>query len=53
MDDDGYEPAIPLGAVIRAGAVSEVTESRKSAVVPGDLVGKARWEDHTITDGRG
>ncbi len=54
MAMDTYVPAIPLGAVMRAVAVSQVVNSRKSGLAPGDLVqGMAGWEDYTITDGRG
>jgi NADPH-dependent curcumin reductase len=54
MAMDTYVPAIPLGAVMRALAVSQVVESRKEGFVSGDLVqGMAAWEDYTISDGRG
>jgi NADPH-dependent curcumin reductase len=54
MSMDTYVPAIPLGAVMRAAAVSQVVESKKSGFAPGDLVqGMAGWEDYTITDGQG
>jgi NADPH-dependent curcumin reductase len=54
MSMDTYVPAIPLGAVMRAAAVSQVVESKKSGFVRGDLVqGMAGWEDYTITDGEG
>jgi NADPH-dependent curcumin reductase len=54
MSMDTYVPAIPLGGVMRAAAVSRVVESKKSGFAPGDLVqGMAGWEDYTITDGQG
>jgi NADPH-dependent curcumin reductase CurA len=54
MSMDTYVPAIPLGRVMRAAAVSQVVESKKSGFAPGDLVqGMAGWEDYTITDGQG
>jgi NADPH-dependent curcumin reductase len=54
MAMDTYVPAIPLGAVMRALAVSQVIASRKEGLRPGDLVqGMAGWEDYTISDGRG
>jgi NADPH-dependent curcumin reductase len=54
MAMDTYVPAIPVGAVMRALAVGQVMESRKSGFSPGDLVqGMAGWEDYTISDGGG
>ncbi|HJU11259.1 MAG TPA: NADP-dependent oxidoreductase [Candidatus Binataceae bacterium] len=54
MAMDTYVPAIPLGNVMRAVAVSEVLESRKSGFASGDLVqGMAGWEDYTVSDGQG
>src|SRR5713101_4866980 len=54
MAMDTYVPAIPVGAVMRAFAVSQVVNSRKSGLAPGDLVqGMAGCEDSTITDGHG
>jgi NADPH-dependent curcumin reductase len=54
MSMDTYVPAIPLGAAMRAVAVSQIVESKKSGFAPGDLVqGMAGWEDHTVTDGQG
>ena len=54
MSMDTYVPAVPLGAVMRAVAVSQVVNSRKSGLTAGDLVqGMAGWEDYTISDGRG
>jgi NADPH-dependent curcumin reductase CurA len=54
MSMDTYVPAIPIGAAMRAAAVSQVVESKKSGFAPGDLVqGMAGWEDYTVTDGQG
>ncbi|MBV8361446.1 MAG: NADP-dependent oxidoreductase [Deltaproteobacteria bacterium] len=54
MSIDTYVPAIPLGAAMRAVAVSQVVESKKGGFAPGDLVqGIAGWEDYTVTDGQG
>jgi len=54
MAMDTYVPAIPLGNVMRAVAVSQVVESKKNGFESGDLVqGMAGWEDYTISDGRG
>ncbi len=54
MSRDTYVPAVPLGQVMRAGAVAQVVESRLEGFAPGDLVqGVFGWEDYTRTDGRG
>lgn len=54
MSMDTYMPAIPLGQVMRAGAVGQVVESRKPGFAKGDLVeGIFGWEDLTVTDGDG
>jgi len=51
---DTYVPAIPLGAAMRAVAISQVVESRNIGFAPGDLVqGMAGWEDYSISDGKG
>jgi NADPH-dependent curcumin reductase CurA len=54
MSMDTYVPAIPLSAVMRAAAVSQVAESKKDGFAPGDLVqGMAGWKDYTVDDGEG
>ena len=54
MSMDTYVPAIRLGAVMRAAAVSQVMESKKDGFARGDLVqGMAGWEDYTVSDGEG
>ncbi len=54
MSMDTYMPAIPLGQVMRAGAVGQVVESKKSGFAKGDLVqGLFGWEDYTATTGEG
>jgi NADPH-dependent curcumin reductase CurA len=54
MAMDTYIPAVPLGATMRAFAVSQVEESRNSAFRSSDLVqGMIGWEDYTVNDGRG
>src|SRR6516162_6545280 len=54
MAMDTYVPAIPLGAAMRAVAISQVVESRNIGFAPGDLVqGMAGWEDYSISDGKG
>jgi hypothetical protein len=51
---DTYIPAIPLGQVMRAGAVGQIVESRRPGFARGDLVsGLFGWEDYTVTDGQG
>jgi len=54
MSMDTYIPAIPLGEVMRAGAIGQVVESKKPDLAKGDLVqGLFGWEDYTLTDGQG
>ncbi len=54
MSMDTYIPAIPLGQVMRAGAIGQVVESRRSDFAKGDLVqGMFGWEDYTVSDGGG
>jgi NADPH-dependent curcumin reductase CurA len=54
MSMDTYMPAIPLGQVMRAGAVGQVVESKKPGFAKGDLVqGLFGWEDYTATTGEG
>ncbi|MDO8434489.1 MAG: NADP-dependent oxidoreductase [Candidatus Binatus sp.] len=54
MSMDTYMPAIPLGETMKAGAVGQVVESKKSGFAKGDLVqGLFGWEDYTISAGGG
>ncbi len=54
MSHDTYTPAIPIGSVMRAGAIGQVVESRHPGFIVGDLVqGVFGWEDYSVTDGRG
>ena len=54
MTMDTYVPKIPLGEVMRAGAVAEVVESRMPGFEPGDLVtGGFGWQDFALADGKG
>lgn len=54
MSYQTYVPAIPLGSVMRAGAVGQVVESRHPGFRAGDMVqGVFGWEDYSVTDGRG
>jgi NADPH-dependent curcumin reductase CurA len=51
---DTYVPKIPLGEVMRAGAVGQVVESRRPGFEAGDLVsGDFGWQDWAISDGSG
>ena len=54
MSIDTYMPAIPLGEVMKAGAVGQVVESRRPELATGDLVqGLFGWEDYTVSAGGG
>ncbi|MBN1614378.1 MAG: NADP-dependent oxidoreductase [Deltaproteobacteria bacterium] len=54
MSMDTYIPKIPLGQVMRAGAIAQVVESRKAGFSKGDLVqGLFGWEDYSISQGKG
>jgi len=54
MSMDTYVPAIPIGEVMRAGAVGQVVESRKPGFAAGDLVqGAFGWQDYAVADGGG
>ncbi len=54
MTQDTYVPKIPLGEVMRAGAVGQVAASRKPGFETGDLVtGGFGWQDWALTDGSG
>ncbi len=54
MSTDTYMPAIPLGQVMKAGAVGQVVESKRPGFEKGDLVqGLFGWEDYTVTAGDG
>jgi NADPH-dependent curcumin reductase CurA len=54
MSMDTYIPAIPIGEPMKAGAVGQVVESKKSGYAKGDLVqGLFGWEDYTISTGGG
>ena len=51
----GYAPGVELGAVMPAGGVSEVMESRAEGFEPGDIVNSfTGWQTHSIAraDGR-
>jgi NADPH-dependent curcumin reductase len=45
---------VPIGAVMRGLAASQVVESRLAGFRPGDLIhGYSGWEDYSLTDGHG
>ncbi len=45
--DPGYVPPVALGAVMRAGGIARVLESRIRGLAPGDLVqGRLGWQSH-------
>jgi NADPH-dependent curcumin reductase CurA len=51
---DSYLPAIPLGEVMRGGALAVVEESRNPKFAPGDLVqGLFGWQEYVVSDGAG
>lgn len=46
-EDPGYVPPVPLGAVMRAGGIARVVESKVDGLAPGDLVqGRLGWQSH-------
>lgn len=48
---DSYMPAVPIGEVMRGGAVGRVVASRQPGFVAGDLVqGLFGWQDYTLID---
>jgi NADPH-dependent curcumin reductase CurA len=54
MSRDSYMPMIPLGEVMRASAVGQVVQSRRSDYKVGEIVtGLFGWQDYIATDGCG
>jgi len=50
-DRASYIPPVGLGEVMRAQAVSEVVESRRSGLEPGDLVSAmSGWQEYALVD---
>jgi NADPH-dependent curcumin reductase len=46
-ENPGYQPAVPLGSVMRGGGIARVLESRASGFRPGDLVqARLGWQTH-------
>lgn len=55
LSHDTYLPAVPIGDVVRSGAVGRVVKSRSGAFSEGDLVqGLFGWQDYAVVraDGR-
>jgi len=54
MTRDSYYPKIPIGEVMRGGAIGQVVESRSPDYKVGELVfGLFGWQDYIATGGRG
>ena len=54
MARDTYLPAIPIGDVVRSGAVGEVVVSAHPDYRQGDIVsGMFGWQDYALSDGQG
>ena len=50
----GYAPGVEIGAVMPAGGVSEVIESRAAGFRPGDIVNSfTGWQTHSVAEARG
>ncbi len=46
-EDPGYVPPVEIGAVMRAGGIARVIESRIDGIVPGDYVqARLGWQSH-------
>ena len=44
-----YVPSVAIGAVMRAGGIARVLESRSPGFAPGDLVqGRVNWQSHPL-----
>jgi NADPH-dependent curcumin reductase CurA len=53
-DADSYMPKLPLGAVMRGGAIGVVERSRNAAFAEGDIVqGLIGWQEYLIDTGAG
>ncbi|MFC8384457.1 NADP-dependent oxidoreductase [Nocardia sp. NPDC057272] len=53
-DSPNYMDPVPLGAVMRAGGVGQVVESRNAEYAVGDWVcGMVGWQDYAIASGQG
>jgi len=48
----GYARPVPIGAVMRAGGIARVLESRAEGFAPGDIVqGRVDWQSHPVLRG--
>jgi NADPH-dependent curcumin reductase CurA len=53
-DGPGYAPPQQVGAVMRAGAIAQVVESRAEGLRPGDVVfGAFGWQDYAASAAQG
>jgi NADPH-dependent curcumin reductase len=53
-DAASYAQPVPIGGVMEAGTVSEVTASNNPAFAKGDIVlSRAGWQTHALSDGKG
>jgi NADPH-dependent curcumin reductase CurA len=51
---DSYLPAMPLGSVMRGGAIGVVEETRNSSFPPGAIVqGFLGWQEYVVSTGAG
>ena len=45
----GYAKSVPIGAVMRAGGIARVLDSRADGFAPGDIVqGRTGWQSHPV-----
>jgi hypothetical protein len=45
----GYAKSVPIGAVMRAGGIARVLDSRAEGFAPGDIVqGRTGWQSHPV-----
>jgi len=53
-DRKSYIPPVELGAVMRAGTLSQVVQSRNPKFQPGDVVvAMSGWQEYEVSNGRG
>src|SRR5271165_1806251 len=53
-DADSYLPKLPLGAIMRGGAIGVVEESKNPKFTTGDIVqGLLNWQEFAVSDGSG
>jgi NADPH-dependent curcumin reductase CurA len=52
LSRDGYVPAVPIGAVVRAAGTGQVVKSKHPQFKEGELVqGSFGWQDYIVTNG--